>query len=726
MHPRSRIIALLGLLLAVSSAIAQQLIATVPVGGVFSWTLAVDPVTDKIYVNIANNDLMTVIDGATLATTNVTVGGYTSAIAVNPVTNKIYSSNSQDQNNLTIVDGLSLSTTGVTVDRYPDNIAVDSIRNKIYVSTEYSVAVIDGTTNHITTVPVHFGGSLDLNTVTNKIYVATDDGVLVIDGATLATTLAPATATIVAVDPTTNKVYGVYNSIFGTSMMNIIDGATLSVTTITIGQGPPTAMAVNPVTSKIYVADSDNTVAVVDGATLSILTVPVGQGPAAMAVDSITNKIYVANQTDNSVTVIDGNTNSTVSLQVGNYPAHIAANPTTNRIYVSNFQSGTVSVIAGAPSSTPPLGLIPITPCRLVDTRQTGNPIQGGTSQSFTVPQLGGCSIPNSAVAYSLNVTVAPHGPLGYLTIWSTGQSQPLVSTLNSPDGRTKANAAIVPAGASGAVSVYVTDTTDVILDIDGYFTAPGSGTLQFFPLTPCRLVDTRGADGQLGGPRLPAQMERNFPLLMSSCIPSGVTPAAYSLNFTAVPNPPHQHLGYLTVWPAGEPQPTVSTLNNPTGTDVANAAIVPAGAGGEVAVYAYNTTDLLIDINGYFAAPGTGGYSFYPAAPCRVIDTRSNNGQPFSGTLSPPVNVVGSPCAPPSTATAYVFNATAVPNRRLGYMTLWPDGETQPVVSTLNAYDGFVTSNMAIVPNMDGMTDAYAGDGSTQLILDISGYFAP
>ena len=36
---------------------------------------------------------------------------------------------------------------------------------------------------------------------------------------------------------------------------------------------------------------------------------------------------------------------------------------------------------------------------------------------------------------------------------------------MNSLDGRVKANAAIVPAGTSGAVSVYVTDTTDVIVD---------------------------------------------------------------------------------------------------------------------------------------------------------------------------------------------------------------------------------------------------------------------
>jgi hypothetical protein len=77
--------------------------------------------------------------------------------------------------------------------------------------------------------------------------------------------------------------------------------------------------------------------------------------------------------------------------------------------------------------------------------------------------------------------------------------------------------------------------------------------------------------------------------------------------------------------------------------------------------------------------------------------------------------------------ARGYVFNATVVPDHRhpMGYLTLWPDGEDMPLVSTLNAYDGLVTSNMAIVPNDNGSIDAYA-DGLTHLILDISGYFAP
>ena len=165
-----------------------------------------------------------------------------------------------------------------------------------------------------------------------------------------------------------------------------------------------------------------------------------------------------------------------------------------------------------------------------------------------------------------------------------------------------------------GGVSVYVTDTTNVVLDIDGYFIPATDSALAFYPLTPCRVADTRNDTGDLGGPFLTGNQERDFPILESTCIPSGVTPAAYSFNFTAVPHPAGQRLGFLTTWPQGQAQPTVSTLNNPTGTVVANAAIVPAGTGGVIAVCPSNDTDLVIDINGYFAPPAAGGLSLYSA----------------------------------------------------------------------------------------------------------------
>jgi hypothetical protein len=67
------------------------------------------------------------------------------------------------------------------------------------------------------------------------------------------------------------------------------------------------------------------------------------------------------------------------------------------------------------------------------------------------------------------------------------------VATLNSVDGRSKSNAAIVAAGAEGAVSVYGTNNADVIMDINGYFVSPAtSRALAFYPLAPCRVVDTR------------------------------------------------------------------------------------------------------------------------------------------------------------------------------------------------------------------------------------------
>ena len=255
---------------------------------------------------------------------------------------------------------------------------------------------------------------------------------------------------------------------------------------------------------------------------------------------------------------------------------------------------------------TPPTALqfIAVTPCRAVDTRpgNGGNgPIIGNTSQSFTISGKGSCaSLPNAA-AYSLNVTVIPTHGLGYLTIWPAGQAQPVVSTLNSVDGRVKADAAIVPAGTSGQVSVYVTDTTNVLLDVNGYF-APDTGSTQaFYPLPPCRVADTRQSNlpPGLGLPPLTGGLERQFPILnATSCnIPSSAT--AYSLNFTVVPL---GGLSYLTVWPTGQNRPTVSTLNDPLGNVIANAAIVVAGTTGDVSVYPTNNTNLIIDINGYFA----------------------------------------------------------------------------------------------------------------------------
>jgi hypothetical protein len=400
----------------------------------------------------------------------------------------------------------------------------------------------------------------------------------------------------------------------------------------------------------------------------------------------------------------------------------ISVNYSGDPTYTSAAATPVTVVIGAAPAG---LRFVPVTPCRIADTRNPAGPfggpfITGGTSRGFAVPDSA-CNIPATAQAYSVNVTVVPKGPLGFLTMFPCGQSLPLASTLNSIDGRVKAAAAIVPAGTNGGVCAFATQDTELILDINGYFVSDLSpSVLEFYPLAPCRLVDTRNAAGSMGGPSLVGSASRTFPILSSPCnIPA--TAKAYSLNFTSVPKGP---LGFLTTWPAGSSQPLVSTLNAITGAVTANAAIVPAGTNGDISVFVTQASDLVIDINGYFAPPGTGGLSFFPLAPCRVLDTRNPAGAlPFNGKVD--VNVSSSGCAAPVSAQSFVLNATVVPPGPLGFLTLWPQGATQPLVSTLNAIDGSITSNMAIVPTTNGSVSAF-GSNPAHLILDISGYFAP
>jgi uncharacterized protein YqgV (UPF0045/DUF77 family) len=177
----------------------------------------------------------------------------------------------------------------------------------------------------------------------------------------------------------------------------------------------------------------------------------------------------------------------------------------------------------------------------------------------------------------------------------------PNASTLNSYNGTVVANAAIVPAGTGGAISIYVNDATDVLFDINGYFAPPTTGGLQFYPVSPCRIADTRtgaGFSGAFGSPSMAAETPRSFPVPSSICeIPA--SSGAYSFNFTVVPPGP---LGLLTTWPTGNAMPNASTLNSYNGTVVANAAIVPAGTGGAISIYVNNPTDVLFDINGYFS----------------------------------------------------------------------------------------------------------------------------
>jgi hypothetical protein len=397
---------------------------------------------------------------------------------------------------------------------------------------------------------------------------------------------------------------------------------------------------------------------------------------------------------------------------------------------------------ASLPTSAPqPLAFFRLAPCRVADTRvgsgfssSFGPPfLAGGSTRSFPIP-TSGCNVPATAQAYSLNITVVPHGGLGYLTAWPTGLALPVAATLNSLDGRIVGNAAIVPAGTAGAISLFASNDTDVVIDIHGYFGPPAAPQpLAFYPVTPCRVADTRSGSGFMGAfgpPSLAGGAPRDFPLLSSACaIPSSAQ--AYSVRMTVVAPGP---LGYLTTWPAGQPFPVAATLNALNGGVVGNEAIVPAGSSGAISVFASNNTDLVIDINGYFAPPGSpGALYFYPLTPCRVADTRSGSG--FSGAFGPPSLMGGatrdfpmptSSCGIPSSAQAYSLNMTVVASGGVGYLTAWQAGQALPIAATLNALNGGVVGGGAIVPTGTSGAISVFASNPTDLVIDASGYFAP
>jgi hypothetical protein len=142
----------------------------------------------------------------------------------------------------------------------------------------------------------------------------------------------------------------------------------------------------------------------------------------------------------------------------------------------SDSNSARIGVESLETVPTPPLPFTGINPCRIADTRGNGfigtygpPPLVAGVPRSFTL--TGQCGIAGTAQAVSLNVTVTNTQGAGHIVIYPQGGVQPTVSTLNYVGGQTIANAAVVPLGTAGGITVVAgVSGTDLILDTNGYY----------------------------------------------------------------------------------------------------------------------------------------------------------------------------------------------------------------------------------------------------------------
>jgi len=405
----------------------------------------------------------------------------------------------------------------------------------------------------------------------------------------------------------------------------------------------------------------------------------------------------------------------------------------------------------------PGLRFVPLAPCRVLETRApyagttwTGphGPPMLAAGQTRTLPIAGAvrCGIPASAKAFALNVTLDTlennTGPVDFVTVWPSGQTRPDFWTARTSTGGYVANAAIVRAGNGGAVDIFSSGNVHMVMDINGYFTDdPGISGLVYYPHGPCRAVDTRTAYTTLAPPygnsRMQAGEKRTFRL--SSSPGCGTLPAAsaYSLQVTLVPGAETngERVSYLTIFPNGEAQPTISNLNSVFGHVVSNSAIV-ASTGGAVDIYVPDATNVIVDVTGYFAPDdGTNrGLFFYPVTQCRVANTQDAS---FTGAYGAPqlttatdrvIPIAGSTrCSGlPVSAKAWALNAAVMPNGSgMPFLSMWPAGAPWPNISQINAFQGQLVANSGIVPSGPEGAIQVKVAGTTHAAIEVAGYFS-
>jgi hypothetical protein len=218
----------------------------------------------------------------------------------------------------------------------------------------------------------------------------------------------------------------------------------------------------------------------------------------------------------------------------------------------------------------------PVTPQRLLDTRNTGR---------APVSQV---SVPTGADAVSLNLTVTGSTVPGFLTAYPCGGDTPVVSNVNFGSGETIAGAAYVPVGAGGTVCLFSNTPVDVIVDLTGTFSA--SGGLAFTPATPTRVYDTRSAVGgwspiQGSGQTSDVRVAPADAVAVTGTL-TIVTPARDA---------------FLTAFGCGA-IPNTSNVNAPRGGVLANSVTVVLAAQGRLCIRALAASHVVFDTTGWWS----------------------------------------------------------------------------------------------------------------------------
>ena len=241
-----------------------------------------------------------------------------------------------------------------------------------------------------------------------------------------------------------------------------------------------------------------------------------------------------------------------------------------------------------------------ITPTPLIDTISGLNApgrLAADQTVQVDVPSAG-VGVPSNATAVAINVTGIAADSTGFITTYSCDISRPNVSSVNPLPNLVKQNFAIVPMSASGDLCFYTFTGVHMRVDVLGYFTGGGAGTI--VPTSPTRVTDTRDQYRPLmnlgtAGDSIAANQTYTLQLAGQRGISGSAK--AVSINFTVVYP---EGYGTVTVWGCGT-EPNVDSVSFITNKTVANGVQVKLSANGEICVRSTKPTHIVIDVTGWW-----------------------------------------------------------------------------------------------------------------------------
>jgi hypothetical protein len=249
---------------------------------------------------------------------------------------------------------------------------------------------------------------------------------------------------------------------------------------------------------------------------------------------------------------------------------------------------------------------------------------------------------------------------------------------------------------------------------------APTAGS-GFVPMAPRRVLDTRdpalgGASGMLGA-------GRTVSIDVSKIVPADAVAAVLSVTATGSCLP-----GFLTVFACGARPPT-SNINYEVGRTTAGVAITPLTSG-QACIFASNATDVVVDVMGAFTP---GGDRFHPMTPTRWLDTRGGAVQlgEIIGVRAAPIEtqlMMRGQGGVPQDATAVWLNLTVADPTAATVLTAYPGPcGSPPLSSNVNARPQHSTASSVLVGiGSDGTVCVRTFSGSSQIVVDVAGWFGP